>query len=237
MRLVGASFAGQTSEARELDGIVMDAVRQLNGEGLSRAEGEARRDALIQGYRWILVDEYQDIGPEEYVLISALAGRSLGDPDLRLSLFAVGDHDQNIYAFAGASIEYIRKFEEDYRARPEFLTENYRSTRNIIETANAVIAPARNRRKAGHDSSIALGKTMEPVSGDMAGNDAIAHGRVQVPDCPAGEVPHATAALDESVRPSRLDPEFRWNRTVVGRAHAPLRRSWREKEPRPSCRQ
>ena len=44
----------------------MEAVRQLNGEGLSKTEAEAQRDALIQGYRWILVDEYQDIGPEEY---------------------------------------------------------------------------------------------------------------------------------------------------------------------------
>ena len=50
------------------------------------------------------MDEYQDIGPEEYALISAVAGRSLDDKELRLSLFAVGDDDQNIYAFAGAPL-------------------------------------------------------------------------------------------------------------------------------------
>src|SRR5690606_39687091 len=118
------------------DGIVMEAVRQLNGEGLSKPEAEAQRDTLIQGYRWILVDEYQDIGPEEYALISAVAGRSLDDKELRLSLFAVGDDDQNIYAFAGASIRFIRQFEADYNARPAFLIENYRSTGHKIGRAS-----------------------------------------------------------------------------------------------------
>lgn len=51
MRLVGASFAGAAGDDHDFDGIVMEAVRQLNGEGLSRAEAEAQRDALIQGYR------------------------------------------------------------------------------------------------------------------------------------------------------------------------------------------
>src|SRR5690606_40051046 len=120
------------------DGIVMEAVRQLNGEGLSKPEAEAQRKTLIQGFRWILVDEYQDIGPEEYALISAVAGRSIDDKELRLSLFAVGDDDQNIYAFAGASVQFIRQFEADYQARPQYLVENYRSTSNIIEAANAV---------------------------------------------------------------------------------------------------
>src|SRR5690606_6769389 len=74
MRLVGASFAGMATEStRDFDGIVMEAVRQLNGEGLTKLEAEAQRETLIQGFRWILVDEYQDIGPEEYALISAVA--------------------------------------------------------------------------------------------------------------------------------------------------------------------
>ena len=63
------------------------------------------------------MDEYQDIGPEEYDLISALAGRTLPDADDKLSLFAVGDDDQNIYAFNGSSTEFIRRFEVDYHAR------------------------------------------------------------------------------------------------------------------------
>lgn len=225
MRLVGASFTGQKSDDRDFDGIVMEAVRQLNGEGLGRAEAEAQRDALIQGYRWILVDEYQDIGPEEYALIAAVAGRSLDDPDLQLSLFAVGDDDQNIYAFAGASIDYIRKFEEDYRARPEFLVENYRSTRNIVEIANAVIRPARDRMKADRDITIDSGRVMEPAGGVMARHDPVAQGRVQLLDCPAGEIPHAMAALDELIRLSRLDPEFRWDRAAI------IARQWKRLGP------
>lgn len=57
MRLVGASFAGAQAESRDFDGIVMEAVHQLTGEGLSKTEAEAQRETLIQGYRWILVDE------------------------------------------------------------------------------------------------------------------------------------------------------------------------------------
>jgi len=88
------------------------------------------------------VDEYQDIGPAAYQLIAAVAGRSSKDADLQLSLFAVGDDDQNIYAYAGASVDFIRRFDADYKAKPKFLIENYRSTAHIIAAANAVIAPS-----------------------------------------------------------------------------------------------
>ena len=226
MRLVGASFAGAVSETtHDFDGIVMEAVRQLNGEGLSKPEAEAQRETLIQGYRWILVDEYQDIGPEEYALISAVAGRSQGDKELRLSLFAVGDDDQNIYAFAGASIRFIRQFEADYSARPEFLIENYRSTGHIIAAANAVIAPTADRMKASHDIAVDRKRSKEPPGGDMASLDPVAQGRVQVLNCPSGDVAQAMAAVDELVRLSRLDPEWSWSRAAI------MARDWRRLAP------
>lgn len=226
MRLVGASFAGTPSETtHDFDGIVLEAVRQLSGEGLSKPEAEAQRETLIQGYRWILVDEYQDIGPEEYALISAVAGRSLDDPDLRLSLFAVGDDDQNIYAFAGASIRFIRQFEADYHARPEFLIENYRSTGHIIAAANAVITPAAARMKAGNDIAIDRKRSKAPIGGDMAALDPVVRGRVQVLDCPAGDVAQAMAAVDELVRLSHLDPEWNWSRAAI------IAREWRRLVP------
>jgi ATP-dependent DNA helicase RecQ len=56
----------------------------------------------------------------------------------------VGDDDQNIYAFDGANVRYIRQFETDYQARRFALVENYRSTAHIIHCANRVIAPARS---------------------------------------------------------------------------------------------
>ena len=65
MRLVGASFAGFAADSIDFDAILTQAAHLLNGEGLTRTEAEAQRDALIQGYRWILVDEYQDVGAEE----------------------------------------------------------------------------------------------------------------------------------------------------------------------------
>jgi len=226
MRLVGASFAGAANDTkRDFDGILAEAVRQLNGEGLSRIEAEAQRETLIQGYRWMLVDEYQDIGPEEYALISAIAGRSLSDKEARLSLFAVGDDDQNIYAFTGASIRFIRQFETDYSARPEFLIENYRSTAHIIAAANAAIAPAADRMKAGHNVVIDRKRSKAPPGGDLASLDPVGQGRVQVLVVPPGDAAQAIAAVDELVRLSRLDPEWNWSRAAV------LSRDWRRLAP------
>jgi ATP-dependent DNA helicase RecQ len=215
MRLVGASFASAGSEPKDFDALLREAVRLIDGEGLSRSEAEAQREALIQGYRWILVDEYQDIGPEEYALIAAVAGRSLDDPDQRLSLFAVGDDDQNIYAFTGASVSFIRRFEEDYRAKPKFLTENYRSTRYIIDAANQVIEPARDRMKAGHPITVDRMRSLEPGGGVMARFDPVGRGRVQFLDVAGDDTAQAVVAVDELVRLSRLDPDFSWTRTAI----------------------
>ena len=223
MRLMGASFAGDHEGPRDFDGIVLQAVALLRGDGLTRAEAEALRDTLIQGYRWLLVDEYQDIGPEEYALIGAVAGRSLED-DLRISLFAVGDDDQNIYAFAGASIEFIRRFETDYAAKPVWLTENYRSTAHIIAAANAVIAPAAQRMKAGHDITVNRARARAAPGGDWSALDPVAQGRVTLLDA-GGEAGQAVAALDELLRLSRLDPDWTWRRCAV------IARDWRRLEP------
>lgn len=226
MRLVGASFAGRTgAEGQDFDTLLMDAVKLLRGDGLDKVEAEALRDTLIQGYRWILVDEYQDVGPEEYALISAVAGRSLDDPDMRISLFAVGDDDQNIYSFAGASIRHIRQFEEDYSAKPFFLTENYRSTGHIITAANAVIEAASARMKIGHDITVDKSRSKEPMGGIMATLDPVAHGRVQILGCPAGNDAQAMAALDELVRLSRLIPDWTWSRAAI------ISRDWRKLAP------
>ena len=141
MRLVGASFTGRANRLDDGDfnRVLQQAVALLRGEGLPPDEADEYRARLLAGFRWILVDEYQDIGPDPYELISALAGRTLSDEDDKLSLFAVGDDDQNIYAFNGSSVAFIRRFEADYGAKPAFLTDNYRSTANIIAAANAVI--------------------------------------------------------------------------------------------------
>ena len=225
MRLVGASFTGSQAESRDFDNVVMDAVRHLNGEGLSKTEAEAQRETLIQGYRWILVDEYQDIGPEEYALIAAIAGRTIEDEAMKLSLFAVGDDDQNIYAFAGASIRYIRQFEQDYRAKPEYLVENYRSTRHIIEASNSVIAGARDRMKRSHDITIDQRRRNDEAGGEMSSNDPVSHGRVQLLNCPPGDRAQAVAAVMELQRLASLEAGWNWNRTAI------VARNWRQLAP------
>ncbi|KOF16032.1 helicase [Ensifer adhaerens] len=227
MRLVGASFAGQIEgdTPYDFDKIVMEAVTLLKGGGLSKVEAEALRETLIQGYRWILVDEYQDIGPEEYALIAAVAGRSLGDADQRLSLFAVGDDDQNIYAFAGASIEFIRRFEEDYSAKPTYLIENYRSTAAIIDAANRVIAPAVDRMKTGHDITINRARAKAPEGGTPASHDPVARGRVQLLRTAPSPAAQANAAVDELVRLSQLVPGWSWSKAAI------IAREWRLLEP------
>ena len=108
------------------------------------------------------MDEYQDIDGDTYDLISALAGRTLTEEDSRLSLFAVGDDDQNIYSFNGSSVEFIRRFEQDYNAKPAFLVDNYRSTGHIIAAANAVIDPAGDRMKTDHAIRVNRERAKDP---------------------------------------------------------------------------
>ena len=217
MRLTGASFSGRADRLDDGDfrQVVRQAAALLRGEGLPPDEADEYRTRLLAGFRWILVDEYQDIGPDQYELISALAGRTLSEEDDRLSLFAVGDDDQNIYSFNGSSTEFIRRFEEDYRARPIYLTGNYRSTANIIEAANRVIEPAKQRMKAGHPIRIDRAREKGPPGGAWAEVDPVAQGRVQL--LPAGDTPiaQAQAVVAELKRLSGLGRGWNWSSCAV----------------------
>ena len=169
----------------------------------------------MSGFRWILVDEYQDIGRYEYELISALAGRTLADEDDRLGLFAVGDDDQNIYSFRGSSVQFIRRFESDYTARPTYLTDNYRSTGNIVSAANAVIEPARQRMKAGHPIHVDRERSKADPGGAWTKIDPVARGKVQILQIGDTPITQAQSVLAELKRLSGLMPNWDWSTCAV----------------------
>lgn len=103
-------------------------------------------------FRHILVDEYQDTNHAQYVLVRELVGTAAANDDpaavAPAELCVVGDADQSIYAFRGATIRNIEDFERDFpNATTILLEQNYRSTQNILNAANSVIARNAGRRE------------------------------------------------------------------------------------------
>ena len=129
----------RASNALDFDDLIMRTVDLLRENPLI-AEHYHRR------FRHILVDEYQDTNHAQYVLVRALVGDGTDGVD-PAELTVVGDSDQSIYAFRGATIRNIEEFERDFTgARTILLEQNYRSTQNILSAANAVIARNTGRR-------------------------------------------------------------------------------------------
>jgi ATP-dependent DNA helicase RecQ len=220
MRLTGHCFTGRRADLNEesFREIIREAAALVRGEGLPPDEADDQRERLLEGYRWILVDEYQDIEAEQYELIGAIAGIRRDDEQGRLSLFAVGDDDQNIYSFAGASVEFIRRFENDYAAKPAYLTDNYRSTANIIAAGNQVIEPAHNRMKERHPIRIDRRRTSEPPGGRLSKWDPVANGSVQVLSVGDGYEQQAISVMTELQRLAALVPGWSWaDAAVIGR--------------------
>ena len=217
MRLTGASFVGRANRLNEPDfkGVLKQAATLLQGDGLLPDEVDEFRERLLAGFRWILVDEYQDVEADQYALISAIAGRTLAESDDKLSLFAVGDDDQNIYSFSGASVEFVRRFESDYDAQPLMLTQNYRSTKHIVSAANAVIEPALGRMKADSPIEIDRRRLRDADGGEWGLIDPVGRGRVQI--LPVGRSPssQAQAVIAELNRMAELDPDWDWSSCAV----------------------
>ena len=113
-------------------------------------ENDDLLDYYTNKFRYVMVDEYQDTNHAQYVLVSLLASG-------RDNLCVVGDDDQSIYRFRGATIENILNFEDEYEnAKIIRLEQNYRSTSNILNAANKVIENNRGRK----------GKTLWTDNGD-----------------------------------------------------------------------
>lgn len=231
MRLAGVTFAGRVSAREEgafdavLRKVLRKAVALLSGDGAAPEVADDQRDRLLSGFRWILVDEYQDIDADQYELISALAGRTLKDEDRKLSLFAVGDDDQNVYAFNGASVEFIHRFEADYKAKPAFLTENYRSSGHIIDAANMLIRPSQGRMKVDHPISINRARTGDPLGGGWEHIDPVGQGRVQVLAAGRDPITQAVVVMAEIQRLFLQAQSQDWASTAV------IAREWKYLEP------
>ena len=119
--------------ALDFDDIILHTVRLFQ-----------QHDDVLQYYqkkfRYVLIDEYQDTNNLQYLLASLLAGG-------RENICVVGDDDQSIYRFRGATIENILSFEDQYKGcRTIRLEQNYRSTKNILDAANAVIRHNQGRK-------------------------------------------------------------------------------------------
>lgn len=121
------------NNAVDFDDLLMLTVRLLE-------EHQEILEKYQRRYRYILVDEYQDTNGAQYTITKLLA-------DGWRNLCVVGDADQSIYGWRGADISNILNFEKDYpEARTIMLEQNYRSTKNILAAANAVIDENQNRK-------------------------------------------------------------------------------------------
>ena len=148
-RMLAEAYTGyqrrlRQANALDFDDLIMTTVNILQAFP-DVAEYYHRR------FRHVLVDEYQDTNHAQYQLVKELVGSHTDDPAVGqvppAELCVVGDADQSIYAFRGATIRNIIEFEKDYpNARTILLEQNYRSTQTILQAANAVIERNPDRR-------------------------------------------------------------------------------------------
>jgi DNA helicase-2/ATP-dependent DNA helicase PcrA len=153
------------ANALDFDDLIMTTVNILQAFP-DVAEHYRRR------FRHVMVDEYQDTNHAQYVLVRELVGfgPAAGTPEVPpAELVVVGDADQSIYAFRGASIRNIAEFEDDYpSARTILLEQNYRSTQTILAAANAIIAKNPGRKPKNLWTASGDG---EPIVGYVADNE------------------------------------------------------------------
>src|SRR5208283_1060795 len=113
------------------------------------------RKETHERFRYLLVDEFQDTSSAQYELMRLLAG-----PEENVCV--VGDDDQSIYSWRGASYENILRFEHDFpRVRVVKLEQNYRSTRTILKAANALISRNTNRKPKALWTGLPEGELIE----------------------------------------------------------------------------
>ncbi len=227
MRLTGTRFErGEPVDEARLKQVVEDAVHLLEGGGQATGEDDLC-EQLLRGYRYIMVDEYQDIDQMQYRLVSALAGRK-ADEEGRLCILAVGDDDQNIYDWRDTSNQYIEQFRDDYDAGITYLVDNYRSSARIIDAANCVVGANEDRLKAEHPITIDKARKVLPAGGQWEARDPERAGKVMRIKIPGsvrsrGNL-QAQAVVTEMARLIALEELGSWDGcAVLGRGHGYLK--------------
>ena len=162
------------ANAMDFDDLIMTTVNMFRAFP-DVAEHYRRR------FRHLMVDEYQDTNHAQYALVKELVGGTgaavsgaVDGPQVPpAELVVVGDADQSIYAFRGATIRNIVEFEADYpQARTILLEQNYRSTQNILTAANAVIERNQGRRKKNLWTAAGSGELIVGYVGDNEHDEA-----------------------------------------------------------------
>jgi ATP-dependent DNA helicase RecQ len=156
LRLVGRDRLHELqTDAKEINDKkdIFKMILEELSEALSLNSGEDEREQLrwldkLNGIEYLLVDEFQDISEDEYRIVKLLSRLESGNRANAVSVMAVGDDDQNLYAFRGSSVEWIRQFEEDFKVDDRItLLDNFRSVQPVIEVASRFICRNKNRLK------------------------------------------------------------------------------------------
>lgn len=138
----------QDNNSLDFDDLILYTVELLK-------KHDSLREYYNERYKYLLVDEFQDTNIIQYELIKLLSGNNN-------NIFTVGDPDQSIYAFRGANYENQKKFIDEYDPKIIILEENYRSTTNILDTANRLIG-FNHSRVGEKELTSALGEGPEVI--------------------------------------------------------------------------
>jgi ATP-dependent DNA helicase RecQ len=223
MRLTGHAFTEKSPldhpdplrVQQTFNQFIKEATELLTGKkDLPGFENDSFRERILGGYRFILVDEYQDIDQDQYDLIAAISGKHTPDLDHKLHILAVGDDDQSIYGFRNANITYIRRFMDDYKARTFHLVENYRSTDHIITGSQSLIFHNRDRMKKQTPIIINKARKNEPKGGLFETMDSLSQGKIQI--IPVSDLSdQAGAVVSEIRRLKALCPDLEFTDIAV----------------------
>ncbi|MEH2232877.1 MAG: RecQ family ATP-dependent DNA helicase [Nostoc sp.] len=169
-RTVGEYRGNQTIN---FDRLLIEACELIEkGEEFEDADEDtqARRIQLLGKLEYIFVDEYQDVTEKEYRLIKSISGLNQSEDktqSVQINLCVIGDDDQNVFTFRGADPRYILQFQEEYKAKRLLLNENYRSTENIIETANCLIQNNLIRCKQAPEEQVCINSERQGLKGEI----------------------------------------------------------------------